>query len=171
MRRRVQLAAVVVIAALSITGGYILSSYLSASQEAFKLTPTGPLTAYHSSAYSNTAAWSSSWYHNGSLWAAPPLALQGKWYANFDTKVLWYRSDNATFAQPLKISGARLDAVSSPLTNTFSVQYTQYPYQPSSLTFSSEGYWKVTGVVGNLSLTFIIYVYPHSACPSTICSG
>jgi len=116
------------------------------------------------------ASFSSSWYHNGSLWAALDRAFQRKWYAGVGIKVLWYRSDNGTFNQRLNVSGIRLDVVAPPLRNTFDVAYTTYSYQPSSLYFPTQGYWLVTGRVGNLSLSFVVYVFPHSACTdASIC--
>ena len=122
------------------------------------------------------SSFSLNWYRNGSLWAALDRAYQGKWYAGVDTKVLWYRSDNMTFSERLVVTGVRLDAAGSSVNSTvlgnrFPVLYATYDYQPSSLFFPSEGYWQVTGRVGNLSLTFVVHVYPQSDCqlPGGVC--
>jgi len=121
------------------------------------------------------SSFSSNWYRNGSLWASLDRAYQGKWYAGTDTKVLWYRSDNLTFDQRLVVTGMRIDANSTNTTvlgNRFPVLYSEENYQPSSLLFPSEGYWRVIGKIGNLSLSFIVHVYPHSDChlPDGLCT-
>lgn len=117
------------------------------------------------------ASFSSSWYQNGSLWAAPSAAYQGRWYAGVGMKVLWYRSDGGTFGQQLQVSGTRLDGSAPQMSNTFQLAYKGYDYQPSSLLFPTDGWWNVTGRIGNLSLSFVAYVYPHSACQDpNICS-
>jgi hypothetical protein len=141
--------------------------------------PRSPMLTPFTSAVpqdSSASSFSSNWYRNGSLWASLDPAYQGKWYAGVDTKVLWYRSDSLTFNQPLLATGIKLGGKSNNVTslgNRFSVLYTQYDYQPSSLLFPTDGYWQVTGNVGSLSLTFVIYVYPHSGCQLAggICAG
>jgi hypothetical protein len=168
LARRIRLAFVALAVVIVAIGG-VASYVFLAAPTGIQLTPTSPLTAYHSSDYYSIAHWSSSWYHNGSFWAAPAGELQGKLYANFAMNVIWYRSDNRNFTQPVTISGVRLDAVSSPLSNSYPGPSTPWSIWPSGLIFPSEGYWKVTGVAGNLYLTFVVYVYPHASCPSAIC--
>jgi hypothetical protein len=120
------------------------------------------------------SSFSSSWYRNGSLWAALDPAYQGMWYAGVNTKILWYRSDNTTFTQRLVVTGMRLDAHAVPMNGTVLYPtYAHYDYQPSSVLFSTDGYWRVTGRVGNLSLMFVVHVYPHSDCqlPGGVCTA
>lgn len=56
----------------------------------------------------------------------------------------------------IKITGHRLDSEAPPLT-----AYTQDGYkrfQPSGITFPTQGCWEVTGAVGNAQLTFVTLV-------------
>jgi len=121
-------------------------------------------------------SFSSNWYRNGSLWAALDRGYQGNWYAGVGLKVMWYRSDGGYFAQPLEVTGKWLNSPAGQTNNItslnqFHVLYTEYHYQPTSLFFPIDGYWQVTGKIGNLTLTFIIHVLPHSACqlPGGVC--
>lgn len=53
------------------------------------------------------AAYTPTWYGNGTLWAGLGRGYEGGWYALPDgMKVLWWRGT----AGPLTISGRRLDA-------------------------------------------------------------
>lgn len=166
VRLRIAMIALIVVLAGAGVSYLFLASWIS--QNKFK--PTEPMndtpTDHSASSFSTV------WYRNGSLWAAPDRALQGKFYAGVGNKVLWYRFDGRSFNQGVLVSGSRLDGTSPPLRNTFGVNYVGFAYQPSSLFFPTQGYWDVSGRVGNLTLAFVVYVYPQSACQAPVpCSA
>jgi hypothetical protein len=58
----------------------------------------------------------------------------------------------------LKIHGRRLDALAPPLRANIPDGYGDTGFQATALIFPSEGCWKVTGEVGDSSLTFVTRV-------------
>jgi hypothetical protein len=62
----------------------------------------------------------------------------------------------------LRITGQRLDAAAPPLRAHVSTGYGRTGFQASSVTFPTEGCWRVTGNVGRASLTFVTYVIKRS---------
>jgi hypothetical protein len=58
----------------------------------------------------------------------------------------------------LHITGRRLDALAPPLRADVPAGYGATGFQPSGLTFPTEGCWEVTGTVHQASLTFVTFV-------------
>ena len=58
----------------------------------------------------------------------------------------------------LRISGRRLDGEAPSLTADVPAGYGRRGFQPSGITFPTEGCWQVTGAVGNAELTFVTLV-------------
>jgi hypothetical protein len=103
----------------------------------------------------------SSWWANqeGTFWAFP-FSNQTQAGSNGGLKVLWVRTDGGTFSEnKLTIQGVRLDGPSSSITADIPCCYDSN-YQATGLYFPSEGCWAVTGTVGNLKLSFTVYVNP-----------
>jgi hypothetical protein len=62
----------------------------------------------------------------------------------------------------LKIEGRRLDGKARPIRADIPSAYGVSGFQPSSIYFSTEGCWEVTGKVGKASLTFVTLVVKAS---------
>jgi hypothetical protein len=73
---------------------------------------------------------------------------------NLELKWPWTRVVRGQLA----IEGRRLDAPAAPLRYTLPTSYGSWGFQPSTLIFSGEGCWEVTGRVNDESLTFVIWV-------------
>jgi hypothetical protein len=58
----------------------------------------------------------------------------------------------------LRISGQRLDAAAPPLRAHVPTGYGPNGFQASTVTFPTEGCWRVTGKVGDARLAFVTYV-------------
>jgi hypothetical protein len=58
----------------------------------------------------------------------------------------------------LHITGRRLDAPAPPLQADVPAGYGAAGFQPSGVTFPTEGCWEVTGTVHQVSLTFVTFV-------------
>jgi hypothetical protein len=103
--------------------------------------------------HGNGKIWTAMWPHNVVI-ATPD-------YTERDGSVgmkwpWWWRDINGKIA----ITGRRLDAEAPPLT-----AYTQKGYrrfQPSAISFPTEGCWEVTGKVGSAKLTFVTLILKAS---------
>lgn len=62
----------------------------------------------------------------------------------------------------LKISGNRLDGKAPPLTAYLPGGYARSGFQPSGISFPTEGCWEVTGAVGDARLTSVILILKAS---------
>jgi hypothetical protein len=58
----------------------------------------------------------------------------------------------------LAITGQRLDASAPPLTASIPSGYGMRGFQPSGISFPTEGCWRVTGIVGGEKLTFVTLI-------------
>jgi len=95
---------------------------------------------------------------NGSIWVGLWNANVVVWDAERDGSVSakfgWWRG----VAGRLRIDGHRLDAQASPLTAHVPDGYGESGFQSTGITFPTEGCWRVTGRVGEASLTFVTLV-------------
>jgi len=100
-------------------------------------------------------------YGNGKLWTllwphSVVVAQRGQ--VNRDGSITmkfpWWRGLNGS----LNIEGHRLDASAPPLRARIPQAYGPSGFQPSSILFTSEGCWEVTGRVADASLTFVTIV-------------
>jgi hypothetical protein len=105
---------------------------------------------------------------NGSLWVA--LWPRGRLIAgtlpdgsswavikpdgSIDAKLGWWRGVEG----PLTIQGMRLDADAPPLRADISQGYGVSGFQPTGIIFPTEGCWRVTGEVGDATLSFVTLV-------------
>jgi hypothetical protein len=103
------------------------------------------------------------WNHgNGALW----VFLQPDGYpwtggiqqkdGSLRIKFGWWRGARGHFS----IEGQRLDATAPPLRYRIEEDsYGDLGFIPSDLIFPTEGYWQITGHLGDKSLTFVIHVF------------
>ena len=70
---------------------------------------------------------------------------------SIEIKFPWWRAVDG----PLRISGRRLDATSTPLRSYIPDGYGSIGFQATGLIFPKPGCWEVTGAVGSHSLTFV----------------
>lgn len=89
------------------------------------------------------------------LWATP----WEEWYAGRSVKILWARTDNGTFQDPLSIEGRRPDGPTLAINATIPCCYFSN-YQASGLWVPTAGCWEVAGRVANLNLKFVVQVHP-----------
>jgi hypothetical protein len=97
--------------------------------------------------HGNGSIWVGLWSANVVVWDAEP---DGSVSAKFG----WWRG----VAGKLRIDGHRLDAQASPLTAHVPDGYGDSGFQSTGITFPTEGCWRVTGRVGDASLTFVTLV-------------
>jgi hypothetical protein len=101
---------------------------------------------------------------NGKLWTAMwpnNVVIATPHYIEADGSVgmkwAWWRGVNGK----LTISGRRLDGRAPPLTAAIP-DYGNSGFQPSGISFPTEGCWEVTGAVGAAKLTFVTLVLKAS---------
>lgn len=101
--------------------------------------------------HGNGVLWTELW--PGSKVVIPPenVAPDGHLFMKWG----WWRAERG---QPLAIEGRRLDAPAPPLEAEIPEGYDGTHFQATTLLFSSEGCWEVTGRVGDDSLTFVVLV-------------
>lgn len=110
-----------------------------------------------------TAAFTSVWYGSSDLWAGLDRAYEGNWYSGpAGVKVLWFRVASGT----LTVSGERLDQAGGPISTNIPEGYGQVGPQSSSITFPTEGCWKIEGHVDGSTLEFVVQVLPESKNPN-----
>jgi hypothetical protein len=73
---------------------------------------------------------------------------------SISAKLGWWRAVEGR----LSIEGERLDGPAPPLSAHVPDGYPPAGFQPTGLTFPTEGCWKVVGRVGDASLTFVVLV-------------
>jgi hypothetical protein len=107
--------------------------------------PPGPM--FGAEALGNGSIWVGLWGANVVVWSAEP---DGSVSAKFG----WWRG----VAGKLRIDGHRLDGQAPPLTAHVPDGYGDSGFQSTGITFPTEGCWRVTGRVGDESLTFVTFV-------------
>jgi hypothetical protein len=107
--------------------------------------PPGPM--FGAEPHGNGSIWVGLWSANVVVWSAEP---DGSVSAKFG----WWRG----VAGKLRIDGHRLDRQAPPLTAHVPDGYGDSGFQSTGITFPTEGCWRVTGRVGDASLTFVTLV-------------
>jgi len=107
--------------------------------------PPGPM--FGAEPHGNGSIWVGLWSANVVVWSAEP---DGSVSAKFG----WWRG----VAGKLRIDGHRLDGQAPPLTAHVPDGYGDSGFQSTGITFPTEGCWRVTGRVGDASLTFVTLV-------------
>ena len=99
-----------------------------------------------------------SWFVNAdrTIWMLDLPRVAGK-----PTKTAWFRPARTK----LEVSGRRLDAPAPPLAARTSPTGNEYPhmFQPSTLTFPTEGCWEITARAGSSEARFVVKVQPKLA--------
>lgn len=123
--------------------------------------PPGVLTHHESN---DNSAKNSNLYGNGKLWTTlwPNGTVEfrpgGPGFVESDgsrsMKFPWWRAVRGK----LTITGRRLDASAPPLRAHIPEGYGDTAFQSTALIFPTEGCWKVTGRVGDVTLTFVTRV-------------
>jgi len=96
---------------------------------------------------------------NGELWAIglPPagvLEIEPQ-DGSLDTKLAWWRRVKGD----LHVTGERVDAPAAPLRADVPAGYPETGFQPTGLTFPTQGCWKITGRIGDgRALRFVTLV-------------
>jgi len=127
---------------------------------------TCPLTIANRTAPPNSSDWGHEDSHgNGKLWTLfwpHNVVIADSGYIEDDGSIRmkwpWWRGVPGT----LSVTGRRIDGPGRPLRFEIPEGYGKSGFQPSSLYFSTEGCWEVTGHVGNTSLTFVTLVVKAS---------
>jgi hypothetical protein len=103
--------------------------------------------------HGNGKLWTTMWPHNvviaTPVYIEPDGAVGMKWP--------WWRGVRGR----LTITGRRLDGKAPPLT-AYVPDYGTTGFQPSGITFPTEGCWEVTGAVGDADLTFVTLILKAS---------
>src|SRR6266508_204157 len=74
----------------------------------------------------------------------------------FSAKIPWYRFRTGE----VEISAERLDAKADRVRSRTTEGYGGFGFNPSEVTFSSEGCWRVSGDLGGHVVSFVMYVRP-----------
>lgn len=82
------------------------------------------------------------------------LEQDGKADGSIDAKLGWWRG----VGRQLTIRGRRLDAKAPPLRARIPQGYGWSGFQATGVIFPTEGYWQVTGRVGQATLRFVTLV-------------
>jgi TonB family protein len=100
------------------------------------------------------------WYANAdrTMWASGGSPVPG----TLRTKVLWVRPAGSD----LKIDARRVDGNAGPISATVPRGY-PWTFQPSGLTFSTPGCWRITGTAGGYTLQFILSIAEPDRLPGS----
>ena len=98
--------------------------------------------------------WTAMWPHNVVIATPDYIESDG----SVGMKWPWWRGVKGK----LKISGNRLDGKAPPLTAYLPEGYARSGFQPSGISFPTEGCWEVTGAVGDARLTFVTLILKAS---------
>jgi hypothetical protein len=89
----------------------------------------------------------------------PPGTVLGRFHrdGSIGTKFPWWGAESV--GRHLRITGSRLDSHANPLRASVAPGLTRAPhFWASTITFPSQGCWKVTGTAGAGTLTFVLQV-------------
>jgi hypothetical protein len=100
--------------------------------------------------HGNGEIWTLFWPHNLVIADAGFVEEDG----TIGMKWPWWRGVDGE----LKIRGRRLDAEAPPLTAEIPPGYGLSGFQPSGISFPTEGCWQITGSVGGATLTFVSFI-------------
>jgi hypothetical protein len=100
--------------------------------------------------HGNGKLWTTMWPHNVLIASGDYIQPDGSVWMKWP----WWRSVKGR----LTVTGWRLDADGPPLTAEVPSGYGNRGFQPSGITFPTEGCWRVTGAVGTARLTFVTLV-------------
>lgn len=103
--------------------------------------------------HGNGKLWTAMWPHNVVIATPDYIEPDG----SVGMKWPWWRGVRGR----LTITGRRLDAKAPPLTAGIP-DYGTSGFQPTGISFPTEGCWEVTGAVGDLELTFVTLVLKAS---------
>lgn len=101
--------------------------------------------------HGNGKVWTAMWPHNVLIATPDYIAEDGSVVMKWPW---WWRR---TLGAELAITGRRLDGDAPPLT-AYTLDGYEAGFQPSGITFPTEGCWQVTGAVGDARLTFVTLV-------------
>jgi hypothetical protein len=100
--------------------------------------------------HGNGKLWTTMWPHNVLIASGDYIQPDGSVWMKWP----WWRSVHGR----LTVTGRRLDGDAPPLTAAVPSGYGNRGFQPSGITFPTEGCWRVTGAVGSARLTFVTLV-------------
>jgi hypothetical protein len=143
------------------------SSAPSSSTEAQTVTRTCSVTLPNESVPPEATDWGpADSYGNGKLWTLfwpYNVVVADEDYVEPDGSIgmkwPWWRGVRGR----LKIEGRRLDGKARPIRADIPSAYGVSGFQPSSIYFSTEGCWEVTGKAGGRSLTFVTLIVKASS--------
>jgi hypothetical protein len=104
--------------------------------------------------HGNDKLWTAMWPHNVVIATPDYLEADG----SVGMKWPWWRGTKGN----LTITGRRLDGRAHPLTAAIPSGYGKSGFQPSGISFPTEGCWEVTGAVGDAELTFVTLILKAS---------
>ena len=118
-----------------------------------------PVSAKPPNAWMGTL--SAHWLRNGTLWMGFTRADHAFVARSEGQKIGWYRAAGSPWGR-LRVTGSRVDAPAAPLRFTTPTTYPfRVGFQASSLTFSSEGCWRIVARVGlEKQYVFVVRVQP-----------
>jgi hypothetical protein len=139
----------------------------SSSTEAHTVARTCPVTLPNESVPPEATDWGpEDSYGNGKLWTLfwpHNVVVADEGYVEPDGSIgmkwPWWRGVSGR----LKIEGRRLDGKARPIRADIPSAYGVSDFQPSSIYFSTEGCWEVTGKAGGRSLTFVTLIVKASS--------
>ena len=104
---------------------------------------------------------STHWLRRGTLWMGFTRADQAFVARPQGQKVGWYRAKGSPWGR-LRVTGTRLDGEAPPLRFSTPVTYPfRVGFQASSLTFATEGCWRIDARVGlTKRFAFVVRVEP-----------
>jgi hypothetical protein len=105
--------------------------------------------------HGNGTLWTAMWPHNVVIATPPYIEADGSVWMKWPW---WWRRD---VKGRLTITGRRLDGKAPPLTAHMPDGYDR-GFQPSGISFPTEGCWEVTGAVGKAKLTFVTLILKAS---------
>ena len=118
--------------------------------------PNGRVMPEHEDAgmnHGNGSLWTAMWPHNVVIATPDFIEADG----SVGMKWPWWKGVDGK----LTISGRRLDGSAPPL-RAHLPDYGRRGFQPSGISFPTEGCWEVTGAVGETKLTFVTLVLKAS---------